>query len=156
MKKGLLLLLSFYFSVAVIAQRNIDVLHYTFRIELNDLDDTLYGEAAIQFVYTQNAATIEIDLENINTAMKGMKVMAVQYPDGWPGEIVIKETSFSHRQNKIVIPRGEKAVKGDTGFLSLPIKVFRLTASSFQKPIWQKNLLCRQLAQQGSSLAALQ
>ncbi|MGB5027360.1 MAG: M1 family aminopeptidase [Chitinophagaceae bacterium] len=122
MKKGLLLLLSFYFSVAVIAQRNIDVLHYTFRIELNDLDDTLYGEAAIQFVYTQNAATIEIDLENINTAMKGMKVMAVQYPDGWPGEIVIKETSFSHRKNKIVIPRGEKAVKGDTGFFIITYK----------------------------------
>ena len=52
MKKGLLLLLSFYFSVAVIAQRNIDVLHYTFRIELNDLDDTLYGEAAIRLRLT--------------------------------------------------------------------------------------------------------
>ena len=122
MKKSLLLLLSFCFSVAVIAQRNIDVLHYTFRIELNDLDDTLYGEAAIQFVYTQNAPAIEIDLENINTALKGMKVMAVKYPDGWPGEIVIKETSFSHKHNKIVIPKGEKAVKGDTGFFIIIYK----------------------------------
>lgn len=122
MKKSLLLLLSFYFSVAVIAQRNIDVLHYTFRIELNDLDDTLCGEAGIQFVYTQNAPAIDIDLENINTALKGMKVTAVKYPYGWPGEIVIKETSFSHKHNKIVIPRGEKAVKGDTGFFIISYK----------------------------------
>lgn len=122
MKKRLLSAFILGLSFTAAAQSRIDVLHYTFRIELNDLNDTLYGEAGIQFVYTQNASAIEIDLENINTALKGMKVMSVKCPDGWPGGIVIKETSFSHKLNKIVIPRGEKTVKGDTGFFMINYK----------------------------------
>ncbi|MBL7725885.1 MAG: M1 family metallopeptidase [Chitinophagaceae bacterium] len=122
MKKRLLSVFILGLSFMSAAQSKIDVLHYIFRIELNDLDDTLYGEAAIRFVYTQNASAIEIDLENINTTLKGMKVMTVKYPDGWPGEIVIKEASFSHKHNKIVIPRGEKTVKGDTGFFMISYK----------------------------------
>ena len=46
--KSLTSILTFVlFAIAANSQRNIDVLHYKFEIELNDNNDSIYGKATI-------------------------------------------------------------------------------------------------------------
>lgn len=122
MKKRLLFLLFTGLSLISVAQNNIDVLHYRFSIDVNDDNDSIRGEAAIQFVAAPAARTIDLDLGNLAGSGKGMKVEAVIYPFGWPGEIVIKESPFTHKNNKISIPLERSALRGDTGYFIITYK----------------------------------
>ena len=56
----LILLLSL--SSLVQGQGKIDVLHYKFNLELNDKNDTIYGNAEITVVFLEQALAIEFDL----------------------------------------------------------------------------------------------
>ncbi|MGB3006140.1 MAG: M1 family metallopeptidase, partial [Chitinophagaceae bacterium] len=64
------------FSILVKAQRNIDVLHYKYEIELNDNTDTIKGRATIFLKFLQQSETILLDF---NTAIKNAKGM-LAYP----------------------------------------------------------------------------
>jgi aminopeptidase N len=70
------LLVSCFISVAASSQ-DIDVLHYQYSIEVNDNNDTVFGEAAIRFVQLSNTRTVTFDLAAVNKAGKGMKVLSV-------------------------------------------------------------------------------
>ena len=121
MKKIFLPILIFSFSEAL-AQPSIDVLHYTFRIQLSDNNDTVYGEAAIKFVRSAGAKTIEFDLAGQSSKGKGMKVQSVRHLEGWPGEIVIRESRFTQANDKVSITVDEKSFKKDTGFYIINYK----------------------------------
>ena len=64
MKKwAFILILSSPFT-ALLAQSDIDVLHYKFEIELNDQTDTIYGKATITFVPKEPISLSVFDLAN--------------------------------------------------------------------------------------------
>jgi aminopeptidase N len=79
MKKKFIVACFICFSILVKAQRNIDVLHYRYYIELNDANDTIYGVASIELKALQATNEIELDLANINTDKKGMSIITVLY-----------------------------------------------------------------------------
>lgn len=60
------------------AQGKIDVLHYTFNINLNDNNDTIFGVAVITFMPLEKSTSIDFDLTDA-TSGKGMKVTQVKY-----------------------------------------------------------------------------
>ncbi len=118
MKKSLITVCLIFFSVLALAQRNIDVLHYKFSIELNDNNDTIYGSAAITFLTTSSDLNyIKFDLANINTGGKGMKVTAVTFPsrNGLPQLI-------EHSRNKLLLTPMYGYKKGDTGIVIINYK----------------------------------
>ena len=50
MKKLFAILIVLCFSLCSDAQRNIDVLHYSYQLDLTDIDDSIYGRAVITYV----------------------------------------------------------------------------------------------------------
>ncbi len=72
--------LVFCFSVASVAQNKIDVLHYKFSLELNDNNDTIYGNASIQIKFNTTTSYLKLDLVNINETGKGMIVDSITGP----------------------------------------------------------------------------
>ena len=66
-------------SAITIAQRTIDVLHYSYSIEVSDSSDRIYGFAKISFAALQTISSIELDLVSVNSASKGMKVTEVTF-----------------------------------------------------------------------------
>ncbi len=76
MNKVLPLLFCFLLTISAFAQRNIDVLHYKFNIELNDNNDSIYGIAEITVKFTQQASSAEFDLFQSKDG-KGMQISKV-------------------------------------------------------------------------------
>jgi aminopeptidase N len=68
------LFLAFIFVVAaqVNAQSKIDVLHYRFHIELNDNNDTIYGQAEIKLRFLEATSSVDLDLVQSVNNSKGM------------------------------------------------------------------------------------
>jgi aminopeptidase N len=104
------------------AQSDIDVLHYTFRIEVNDNNDTIYGEASIKFIRPKGAKTIEFDLIASSSKGKGMVVRSVSHLEGLAGEAITKEGRFTQSNRKIIITADEKSFRNDTGFYIINYK----------------------------------
>ena len=65
------------FPSFVNAQSNIDVLHYQYTIQLNDNNDTIYGQTEIAIKFLQAVTSFAIDLASQNKQGKGMKVDSV-------------------------------------------------------------------------------
>lgn len=65
---------------AVAGQSTTDILNYTYRIELNDANDTLTGAATIRVRFLQPATDLLLDLTPQNKTGKGMKVDNVSGP----------------------------------------------------------------------------
>src|SRR5258705_3492484 len=76
MRNYLLIVLVFCTCILARAQRNIDVLHYKYNVEVSYKDDTLFGAATIKFVVAENTQNITFDLFNL-TKGKGMTVFKV-------------------------------------------------------------------------------
>jgi aminopeptidase N len=77
----LLFFVSFLFIVwSGVAQSKFDVLHYKYSIELNDNNDTIYGNASIQLKIISATGSIKLDLVKINEAGKGMVVDNITGP----------------------------------------------------------------------------
>ncbi|MGZ3938055.1 MAG: M1 family aminopeptidase [Flavisolibacter sp.] len=70
------LLVSCLISFAGFSQE-IDVLHYTFTIDLNDKTDTIDCSATITFVNNKRQSKVFFDLANVNADGKGMRVESV-------------------------------------------------------------------------------
>ena len=68
----------FVFTASVCKAQDIDVLHYTFALGLNDRTDTISGLASIQFTHLTNNRKITFDLTAVNYEGKGMKVQQVR------------------------------------------------------------------------------
>jgi aminopeptidase N len=76
MKQLLISLTLVCLSVVVFAQRNIDVLHYEYGIELNDKNDSIHGSAIIKFAVKEDIPAISFDLSKAING-KGMQVYIV-------------------------------------------------------------------------------
>lgn len=77
MQKGLLFI--FLFLSSLLKAQNIDVLDYKFSLDLNDHNDTIYGEASISFLIKGNTETAVFDFASVNASGKGMQVTEVVY-----------------------------------------------------------------------------
>ena len=71
------LLLLCFSANAQVRIPGIDVQHYTFRISLNDQNDTLKGEATMDIKFTKNTDAFRLDLVKTNASGKGMVVSSV-------------------------------------------------------------------------------
>jgi len=63
------------------AQRNIDVMHYQYKIELNDNNDTIKGMTGIVFQANEEITFFSFDLSGLNKNRKGMIVTDVNFND---------------------------------------------------------------------------
>jgi aminopeptidase N len=86
------------FQLLAFNQTRINVLHYQYNIRLNDLNDTLYGVALINFEAKEKINTLMIDLTSLNNQGKGMHVTSVESND--PNK---KQSTFIHNNNKLTI-----------------------------------------------------
>ncbi len=102
--------LTLSFVLSCPAQSKIDVLHYTYRIGLNDQNDSIHGQAMIVFRATENVNAIDVDLENIENG-KGMYV----YSAG--SSITRNSLQWTHQNNKLTVPLKPALNKGDTTFI---------------------------------------
>lgn len=96
-------------------QSEIDVLHYSNTIELNDNSDTISGATLIDILIRENTDKLRIDLKNLTTAGKGMMVTDAGY--------MIRNKyrkTFEHTADKIVFTGGFN--KGDTAEVAIVYK----------------------------------
>lgn len=107
---------SFLFSVLILfgfsshAQRKIDVLHYTYNIEISDKTNEITGEASIEFVTLEKTNTVSFDLQNVNALGKGMKIL----------HVMAGSATYEHRENKITLHGNY--FKNDTAIVTIEYK----------------------------------
>ena len=63
-----------FYTSSVKAQRDIDVLHYKFEIELNDKNDTISGRAEIEVKAVQDVEAFTFDIDYEKEKNKGMRI----------------------------------------------------------------------------------
>lgn len=82
-------------------QSKIDVLHYAYRIELNDKNDTVAGTAYIRFIVKEELSSVSLDLADLNKDHKGMIVIfsGINMFDG-RGNISL---DYSRKNDKVLI-----------------------------------------------------
>lgn len=80
------------------AQDQTDILHYTFRLQLNDKNDSIFGTTTIRFIAPKQTQSISLDLQNINTSGKGMMVTRINDDSNSKEQI-----PFTHQNNKLVL-----------------------------------------------------
>ena len=105
------------FSLGLVAgaQRNFDVLHYRFTIDLNDNNDTIIGMAQITCVAKEDLSELRFDLQGPKKD-KGMMVLFVAF--GLTGMNDIPKYSelpkYYQENNQLIIPANKTFKKGDT------------------------------------------
>lgn len=104
------------FCLSAHAQNNIDVLHYNFKIGLNDQNDTITGTSTITFIAKETDTTIAFDLTGINKDGKGMKVTNVGFssPD--------VSADFKQIENKVFIIPVKPLTVNDTATIVINYK----------------------------------
>jgi aminopeptidase N len=93
----LLLFISFYSRATDPYKRNpaIDILHYTFQLEVNDSTDVIAGKASVSIKFKKPTTEFELDLIGKDKSAKGMSVSAIML-DG-------KKLTFNHSSDRIKI-----------------------------------------------------
>lgn len=107
MKRFFFMLLFSYSSYLTYSQGNIDVLHYKFSIEVNDSNDTIYGQAEITLKILSQPSTIKFDLVKKNETGKGMMVNSITGP-GLRGFVKDRDSV------RIILMPGKEPAIGDT------------------------------------------
>src|SRR5947209_16519943 len=100
----LFFILSLFFTSSY-CQLPVDILHYTFKIDLNDSTDIIYGETTIDLKLNKPSDHLSIDFVNKNTNGKGMVVAEVK------GEAV---QGFTQTNNTVEIKL--KPIKASNAF----------------------------------------
>lgn len=90
--------------VATNPSEQIDVLEYRFAIVLNDTTDIISGSAEIDFLARRNIRDFELDLINVSTDRKGMRVLEVTR-NGSP-------LKFTHENDRLKIFLGGEISAG--------------------------------------------
>ncbi len=80
MKQFLTVITLCFISTSLSAQKNIDVLHYQYNIELNDNNDSIYGQATITIRFLAPLQSFKLDIVTINDKGKGMKIDKIAGP----------------------------------------------------------------------------
>jgi len=104
-------------------QSKIDVLHYTYRIELNDKNDTVAGTAFIRFIVKEELSSVSLDLADLNRDHKGMIVIfaGINMFDG-RGNISL---GYSRKNDKVLINTAwnkSPLKRGDTATIVIEYK----------------------------------
>src|SRR5690349_3517642 len=73
----------------------IDVQHYLFALRVSDQNNIITGDAAVTLVLKPPADSFQLDLSNINSEGKGMKVLSVK-ENGRP-------VKFTHTHDNLII-----------------------------------------------------
>lgn len=95
-----ILLLAISISVYAQPESKIDILNYSFNLQLSDASDTIIGKAAIKVRFLTNTDQLELDLTSLAKG-KGMIVTAVTRD--------LNQLSFVHENDKLVISVNQKA-----------------------------------------------
>ena len=100
-------------NVSVFAQPDskIDVLNYSFSLQLSDASDTIVGKASIKIRFLTNTDQLKLDLTSTEKG-KGMIVTAVTRD--------LNQLSFVHENDKLAIPLNQNS--GDTTSLVIYYK----------------------------------
>lgn len=113
----LTLILSASCSIVLQAQeepnyQQIDALHYTFHIEINDQNDQVKGTTSLLFkVRKSQLQSTYLELSNLNDDQKGMEVMSVHLND--------QPIEFTHQHDKVEVRFNEVLEKGYTATLHI-------------------------------------
>src|SRR5258708_39544408 len=78
--KRIAAIIVFFIKSTSYAQTNIDVLHYQYKIDLNDKNDSIKGIAGISFKANETITSFSFDLSGLNN-QKGMIVKHVNFND---------------------------------------------------------------------------
>jgi aminopeptidase N len=105
--KQLLILLGCFLSLSVSAQRNIDVQHYKYELELSDLSDAITGKAVIRVSFLAPASQFVLDLASVEED-KGMQAFMVLEVGN------AKPLMFVHRNDQLVINLNKPAAAKET------------------------------------------
>jgi len=97
------LLLTTCCSIKAQNTTNIDVQHYRFEVSLSDHSDIIKGMATIDLRFLKNTSIFHLDLGNIDSTGKGMKVLKIEQGG--------KQLSFNHSNARLSIqlPTAAKA-----------------------------------------------
>lgn len=82
-----------------------DVLHYTFQLEVNDATDVVYGEATITINLKESRASLAFDLVKQKRNGRGMQVTTVLL-DGAP-------VTFAHENDRVILSPGKDLSVGE-------------------------------------------
>ena len=100
-KKPLLLIFLFFFTLNLFSKDpypknpNIDILNYSFELNLNDSSDIIYGTANIKLSIKPNEDNVRLDLISKNKEGRGMSVESILFNG--------KEIQYTHVDNVINI-----------------------------------------------------
>ncbi len=109
MRKQLLVFSFLCFFISSFAQNKIDVLGYSFTIELNDDNNTIKGLARINFLAKEDLNSFLLDLSMPNRDRKGMMVSSISLmaPNS-------SKPAFKQEADKLIIDCQQTIRKGDT------------------------------------------
>jgi aminopeptidase N len=104
MQKRFIIFLIFSFSLFSCAlaqddylrQNEIDILHYSFKITLEDSQDLILGETTLKIKFKDKVKAFYLDLVKKNNTGKGMAVQSVMYDN--------QNLAFQHHQDRLFIP----------------------------------------------------
>ena len=88
-----------------------DVLNYTFRISVSDINDIIYGETAISLSFSGELSFMDFDLKSMRTDGKGMIIDSIGF-----SECGIK---WTHIENKLRITPERAMTPGSAGILKV-------------------------------------
>lgn len=86
-------------------KESLDILHYTFLLELNDQNNEIVGKAGVRFLAKKNIQSLELDLTS-KTGERGMEVSSVIYKG--------KSLDMKHQNNVLFISLPKNLNAGDT------------------------------------------
>jgi aminopeptidase N len=95
------------------AQKNYDVLHYNFNLELSDKSDTIKGKALIRIKAVETLSSFELDFANEKNG-KGMKVQSITQESKEPGKV-----NFTLSDDKITLTFPNALKKGEERQLAI-------------------------------------
>lgn len=114
MKRFLIFFIAWYSGLAGLYSQPfpnpaIDVQKYIFRLEINDLSQTIKGEARLEITFRENGIkSFFLDLVNQSSALvgKGMQVSTILSNN--------EEVAFTHRSNRLTLSLKQAPQKGET------------------------------------------
>lgn len=113
MKKLIAFIVLLTISLCTVGQRNIDVLHYKYEIEVTDRNDSIIGLSTINFTTKEALTIFSLDLIMNEKTGKGMSVSRVEFNN--PN---LSTPKFKQEADKLIITASTPANKGE------PVSVF--------------------------------
>lgn len=126
MKKWIFILSLSCSLTTLFAQSNIDVLHYKFEINLNDKNDTIYGQTEITVASSKEIHNVTFDLTNLSANGKGMKVDSIKSRNlkGHWNVLLSENPVFVRNDDVIKLDYSKKGYVEDTAYFNDVITIY--------------------------------